>query len=98
MNIRKAKTGSQERLPRSIGLGDSGSPDLAERYEECLSGLGSEALAQHPLPEEREDADDQPRPSEVFERSFGPERGIELPLEPRRGTGKTPEDPCLKSH
>ncbi len=32
----------QARLPRSIGLGDSGMPDLAERYEEYLNGFGED--------------------------------------------------------
>lgn len=30
------------RLPRSIGMGDSGMPDLAERYEEYLDGFGED--------------------------------------------------------
>ncbi|MCY3600229.1 MAG: hypothetical protein OXN85_09705 [Gemmatimonadetes bacterium] len=32
----------QDRLPRSIGMGDSGIPDLAERYEEYLHGFGDD--------------------------------------------------------
>lgn len=32
----------QARLPRSIGLGDSSMPDLAERYEEYLHGFGED--------------------------------------------------------
>lgn len=35
----------QDRLPRSIGLGDSGTPDLAERYEEYLHGFGEDGPA-----------------------------------------------------
>lgn len=38
---------SQERTrkrPRSIGIIDSGIPDLAERYEEYLDGFGEEGL------------------------------------------------------
>ena len=48
-------SGSRDDLPRSIGLGDSGTPDLAERYEECLSGFGFEGIAHDPQLEERED-------------------------------------------
>ena len=33
---------TRARLPRSIGMGDSGMPDLAERYEEHLEGFGEE--------------------------------------------------------
>ncbi|WP_423925506.1 ribbon-helix-helix protein, CopG family [Candidatus Palauibacter sp.] len=33
------------RLPRSIGMGDSGMPDLAERYEEYMDGFGEDDLA-----------------------------------------------------
>lgn len=35
----------QARLPRSIGMGDSGMPDLAERYEEYLHGFGEDEPA-----------------------------------------------------
>ncbi|WP_420632871.1 ribbon-helix-helix protein, CopG family [Candidatus Palauibacter sp.] len=35
---------ARARLPRSIGMGDSGMPDLAERYEEHMTGFGAEGL------------------------------------------------------
>ncbi|MYA33860.1 MAG: ribbon-helix-helix protein, CopG family [Gemmatimonadales bacterium] len=35
----------RDRLPRSIGMGDSGMPDLAERYEEYLDGFGEDEPA-----------------------------------------------------
>lgn len=37
--------------PRSIGIGDSGIPDLADRYEEYMDGFGEDGL------EEDTDAD-----------------------------------------
>lgn len=30
--------------PRSIGIGDSGIPDLADRYEEYMDGFGEDGL------------------------------------------------------
>lgn len=33
------------RLPRSIGMGDSGVADLAERYEDMMDGFGAQRLA-----------------------------------------------------
>ena len=36
---------TRARLPRSIGMGDSGMPDLAERYEEYLEGFGEDDAA-----------------------------------------------------
>ena len=53
MMRKRTTSGSREELPRSIGLGDSGTPDLPEREEEYLSGFGSDGLACHPhdLPE-----------------------------------------------
>ena len=32
-------------VPRSIGMGDSGVPDLAERYEDYLHGFGEDTPA-----------------------------------------------------
>ena len=93
MKKKRTDSGSREDLPGSIGLGDSGTPDLAERYEECLSGFGSEGLASDPQPEEREDTEDRPRPSEVFERHFGPEHGVELSEPHRYEIRDAPEDP-----
>lgn len=44
------------RLPRSIGMGDSGMPDLAERYEEYLDGFGEDESAGNVHDREREPA------------------------------------------
>ncbi len=35
---------TRRRWPRSIGMGDSGVPDLAERHEEMMNGFGAEGL------------------------------------------------------
>lgn len=37
-----ATRNARARLPNSIGMGDSGMPDLAERYEEYLEGFGED--------------------------------------------------------
>ena len=37
---------TQRRWPRSIGMGDSGVCNLAERYEDMMDGFGSEELAE----------------------------------------------------
>ena len=47
---------ARARLPRSIGMGDSGIPDLAERYEEYLDGFGEDHPAGAAL-----EADDDPQ-------------------------------------
>lgn len=36
---------TERRWPRSIGMGDSGVADLAERYEDMMDGFGAEGLA-----------------------------------------------------
>jgi Arc/MetJ-type ribon-helix-helix transcriptional regulator len=36
---------TQRRWPRSIGMGDSGVCNLAERYEDMMDGFGSERFA-----------------------------------------------------
>ena len=36
---------TQRQWPRSIGMGDSGICNLAERYEDMMDGFGSEGLA-----------------------------------------------------
>ena len=96
MMRKRTNSGSREELPRSIGLGDSGTPDLPERDEEDLSGFGSDGLACHPQPENQECSAPQPRPSEVFERHFGSEHGVDLPELHRYGIQDTSEDPCIE--
>ena len=39
-----AARATQRRWPRSIGMGDSGVSDLAERYEDMMDGFGAEGL------------------------------------------------------
>lgn len=39
-----AARATRRRWPQSIGMGDSGVPDLAERYEDMMDGFGSEGL------------------------------------------------------
>ena len=39
-----AARATRRRWPRSIGMGDSRVPDLAERYEDMMDGFGSEGL------------------------------------------------------
>ncbi len=39
-----AAAATRRRWPRSIGMGDSGVPDLAERHEEMMDGFGAEGL------------------------------------------------------
>ena len=40
-----AARATERRWPRSIGMGDSGVADLAERYEDVMDGFGAEGLA-----------------------------------------------------
>lgn len=40
-----AARATERRWPRSIGMGDSGVADLAEKYEEVMDGFGAEGLA-----------------------------------------------------
>ena len=40
-----AARATELRWPRSIGMGDSGVADLAERYEDMMDGFGAEELA-----------------------------------------------------
>ncbi|MYF60390.1 MAG: CopG family transcriptional regulator [Gammaproteobacteria bacterium] len=40
-----AAQATERRWPRSIGMGDSGVADLAERYEDMMDGFGAEGLA-----------------------------------------------------
>ena len=35
---------SERQWPRSIGMGDSGDPHFAERYEDYLDGFGAEGI------------------------------------------------------
>lgn len=46
-------TEQTRKLPRSIGMGDSGIPDLAERYEEDMDGFGEEGLEEYYPAKER---------------------------------------------
>lgn len=46
-------TEQARKLPRSIGMGDSGIPDLAERYEEDMDGFGEEGLEDYYAAKER---------------------------------------------
>ena len=46
-------TEQARKLPRSIGMGDSGIPDLADRYEEDMDGFGEEGLEDHYAARER---------------------------------------------
>ena len=39
-----AAQAAERRWPRSIGIGDSGIPDLADRYEEYMDGFGEDGL------------------------------------------------------
>ena len=40
-----AARATERRWPRSIGMGDSGVADLAEKYEDMMDGFGAEGLA-----------------------------------------------------
>ena len=40
-----AARATERRWPRSVGMGDSGIADTAERYEDMMDGFGAEGLA-----------------------------------------------------
>ncbi|WP_419940340.1 FitA-like ribbon-helix-helix domain-containing protein [Candidatus Palauibacter sp.] len=55
------------------------------RREARYTGISMEEFVRRLIHEKREKTEGGTRPSEVFERHFGPEYGVELPPLPRHG-------------